>query len=81
MCVCVCILLTLEQYEFERCRSTYGDFFSKNKYYMICGWLNPRMCNRGCGPTIVICGFSIAWMIRAPNPEIVQGLTLYTVYF
>ena len=35
--------LALEQHGFKLLGSTYIQIFFNNKYYMICGWLNPRM--------------------------------------
>ena len=40
---------------------------------MICGWLNPRVWNRGKGGlTKVISEFSPVWWVCAPSPCIVQ---------
>ena len=46
--MCVFIQLTLEQHGFELHRSTYTWIFFKKYelwYYMIHGWLNPRVWN------------------------------------
>ena len=66
----------LEQHRFELQGSTYMCIFKYVlQYYMIHGWLNPRMQNQGCtGP-------SYGWIfnsVSTPNPHVVQGPPVYT---
>ena len=73
------IQLTLEQYGFEPCGSIYMHFFSKSKYYMVCGqlksvgvelWAWRVHCK-------IILKFWTTWRM-APLSHIVGGKTVYS---
>lgn len=78
--------LTLKQYGFELCRSTYMWGFFNSKYYStawsMVGWIcicgaadsgEPWIQGTKCALHV---DFQLHWRVSAPNPQVVQGSTL-----